>query len=56
VRAIGAAMARRFRGSQVGTTRRALTVDDGWSAVTDNYLKVGLAARHARNEWAFVDL
>jgi hypothetical protein len=26
-------------------------VDDGWSAVTDNYLKVRLPERHARNEW-----
>jgi threonylcarbamoyladenosine tRNA methylthiotransferase MtaB len=56
IRAIGAAMARRFRDSQAGTTRRALTVDDGWSAVTDNYLKVKLDPRHARNEWIFVDL
>ena len=30
-----------------GTTRRALTVDDGWSAVTDNYLKVRLDAAAA---------
>ena len=37
-------MATRFRRSQVGTMRRALTVDDGWSAVTDNYLKVRLDA------------
>ena len=29
-----------FAESQQGTIRRALTVDDGWSAVTDNYLKV----------------
>jgi hypothetical protein len=31
--------------------RRALSVDDGWSAVTDNYLKVRLDAQHPRNQW-----
>ena len=51
VRAIGEEMARRFRASQVGTTRRALTVDDGSAAVTDNYLKVRLDRRRSRNEW-----
>jgi threonylcarbamoyladenosine tRNA methylthiotransferase MtaB len=51
VRAIGQEMSARFRESQQGTVRRALTVDDGWSAVTDNYLKVRLTRRHARNEW-----
>lgn len=51
IRALGADMARRFRASQAGRTRRALVVDDGLSAVTDNYLKVRLAAPHARNEW-----
>lgn len=56
IRAIGDRMSRRFRESQTGTTRRALTVDDGWSAVTDNYIKVRLPAQHARNEWVFVDL
>jgi threonylcarbamoyladenosine tRNA methylthiotransferase MtaB len=51
VRAIGEQLTRRFRESQAGTTRRALTVDDGWSAVTDNYIKVRLEQHHARNEW-----
>ncbi len=51
VRSIGHEMASRFRQSQRGTTRRALTVDDGWSAVTDNYLKVKLEQHHSRNEW-----
>jgi threonylcarbamoyladenosine tRNA methylthiotransferase MtaB len=54
IRAIGAEMARRFRESQVGTTRRALTVDDGWSAVTENYLKVRLQEQRARNEWVHI--
>jgi threonylcarbamoyladenosine tRNA methylthiotransferase MtaB len=54
VRAIGEEMTRRFRASQVGTTRRALTVDDGSAVVTDNYLKVKLDRRHPRNEWVDV--
>ena len=56
LRAIGSDMARRFRESQAGATRRALVVDDGWSAVTDNYLKVRLAEQQPRNEWAAVTL
>jgi threonylcarbamoyladenosine tRNA methylthiotransferase MtaB len=51
VRAIGHEMSSRFRRSQVGSTRRALTVDDGLSAVTDNYLRVRLEERLARNQW-----
>jgi len=51
LRDIGHEMAGRFRQSQRGCIRRALTVDDGWSAVTDNYLKVKLDQRHSRNEW-----
>ena len=54
LRAVGQAMAARFRQSQRGTVRSALTVDDGWSAVTDNYLKVKLNSRRARNEWVRV--
>jgi threonylcarbamoyladenosine tRNA methylthiotransferase MtaB len=56
VRAIGERMTRRFRESQAGSRRRALTVDDGWSAVTDNYLKVRLAEQHSRNRWIEVRL
>jgi threonylcarbamoyladenosine tRNA methylthiotransferase MtaB len=54
VRAIGERMVTRFRESQRGTTRRALTVDDGWSAVTDNYLKIRLDRQHPRNQWVDV--
>lgn len=54
VRAIGEALSRRFKESQTGSVRRALTVDDGWSAVTDNYLKVRLDRQHPRNEWVDV--
>jgi threonylcarbamoyladenosine tRNA methylthiotransferase MtaB len=56
LRAIGAERARRFRAGQAGTARRALTVDDGWSAVTDNYLKVRLPEQHPRNVWIVVNL
>jgi threonylcarbamoyladenosine tRNA methylthiotransferase MtaB len=51
VRAIGHQMATRFRQAQLGTVRRALTVDDGLSAVTDNFLKVRLAEKVPRNQW-----
>jgi threonylcarbamoyladenosine tRNA methylthiotransferase MtaB len=56
LRAIGHEMATRFRRSQIGATRRALTVDDGQSAVTDNYLKVRLPQPHPRNEWIQVQI
>ena len=51
VRAIGQELSRRFRDAQAGTTRRALTLEDGWTAVTDNYVKVRLPAPHPRNQW-----
>ncbi|HEY6361041.1 MAG TPA: tRNA (N(6)-L-threonylcarbamoyladenosine(37)-C(2))-methylthiotransferase MtaB [Vicinamibacterales bacterium] len=54
VRAIGARLSHEFRRAQAGSTRRALTVNDGWSAVTDNYFKVRLEERHPRNQWVDV--
>ncbi len=51
IRDIGRALTGRFRASQVGTTHRALTLDDGTLAVTGNYLKVRIPAGQARNEW-----
>jgi len=51
VRAIGARLAHAFREAQAGRLRRALTVNDGWSAVTDNYFKVRLDGQHPRNQW-----
>jgi threonylcarbamoyladenosine tRNA methylthiotransferase MtaB len=54
IRAIGETMARRFRQAQTGRTLRALTVDDGQSVVTGNYLKLRLDVRRARNEWVDV--
>jgi hypothetical protein len=54
IRGIGRALTERFRASQVGTTHRALTLEDGTLAVTGNYLKVGIRAGQARNEWVRV--
>lgn len=54
MRAIGHEMSVRFRRAQAGTIRRALSVDDGLSAVTDNFLKVRLAERVPRNLWVEV--
>jgi threonylcarbamoyladenosine tRNA methylthiotransferase MtaB len=54
IRAIGECMARRFRQSQVGRMVRGLTVDDGQSVVTGNYLKLRLDERGVRNEWVRV--
>jgi threonylcarbamoyladenosine tRNA methylthiotransferase MtaB len=51
VRELGQRLTARFRASQVGTTHRALTLEDGSLAVTGNYLKVRIPAGHARNEW-----
>jgi threonylcarbamoyladenosine tRNA methylthiotransferase MtaB len=54
VRDIGAQMQQRFREAQHGRVLRALTVDDGWSGVTANYLKVRLDVQRPRNEWVWV--
>ena len=51
VRDIAARLTERFRTSQVGTTHRALTLDDGTVAVTGNYLKVEIPEGLSRNEW-----
>jgi threonylcarbamoyladenosine tRNA methylthiotransferase MtaB len=56
IREIGHALTERFRASQVGTTHRALTLDDGTLAVTGNYLKVRIPAGQARNQWVRVRL
>lgn len=56
VRAVGDWMARRFRASQAGRTIRALTVDDGQSVVTENYLKLRLDVQQRRNEWVHVQV
>lgn len=56
MRKIGAAKAAAFRASQAGREMAALTVDDGWSAVTGNYLKVRLDTARPRNTWVRVTL
>jgi threonylcarbamoyladenosine tRNA methylthiotransferase MtaB len=54
VRDVSERLAVRFRDSQLGTVRRALTLEDGLLAVTDNYLKVRIPSGRARNEWVRV--
>jgi threonylcarbamoyladenosine tRNA methylthiotransferase MtaB len=54
VRAVGQELTRRFQATQVGSTRRALTVDDGSRVVTDNFLKLEIGAGAERNEWVQV--
>jgi threonylcarbamoyladenosine tRNA methylthiotransferase MtaB len=56
VREIGARLTERFRASQIGTTHRALTLEDGAVAVTGNYLKVQIPAGRIRNEWITIQL
>jgi threonylcarbamoyladenosine tRNA methylthiotransferase MtaB len=51
VREIGERMTHRFRCSQWGRIARALTVDDGKSVVTVNYLKLRLDVTCPRNQW-----
>ena len=54
IRDIGHRLTARFRDSQVGTTHRALTLEDGSLAVTGKYLKVRIPRVHGRNEWVIV--
>lgn len=49
LRDVGRSLTRRFRASQVGLVRPALTLDDGTVAVTDNYLKVKIGKGLTRN-------
>ncbi len=55
VREIGQRLTMRFRDSQIGTTHRALTLEDGSLVVTGrNYLKVRIPPGRARNDWVRV--
>jgi threonylcarbamoyladenosine tRNA methylthiotransferase MtaB len=54
VRELGRRLTERFHESQVGTTHRALTLEDGSLAVTGNYLKVRIPPGRTRNEWVRV--
>jgi threonylcarbamoyladenosine tRNA methylthiotransferase MtaB len=56
VRTVGHTLATGFRDVQIGSTRRALTIEDGSAAVTDNGLRVVLETRRRRNEWVDVTL
>ena len=56
IRDIGVAKTAGFRRSQVGRTMRALSVDDGQSVVTGNYLKVRIAEARPRNTWVDVEI
>jgi threonylcarbamoyladenosine tRNA methylthiotransferase MtaB len=56
VRQISRALQERFRASLVGTTRPALTIEDGTIAITDNYVRVAAPPGRARNEWVDVGL
>src|SRR5205814_4889155 len=49
VRDAGARLTQRFRDQQIGTTHRALTLEDGTLAVTGNYLKLRIPAGRTRN-------
>ena len=49
LRAIGADLSRNFRQAQLGTVRPGLTLEDGTLVVTDNYLKLRIAAGSPRN-------
>jgi len=49
LRAIGARLAARFARSQVGTVRPGLTLDDGTTVLTDNFLKVSIPPGLERN-------
>ena len=54
IREIGKRLAFEFLESQIGTTHRALTLEDGSLAVTGNYLKIRIPAGRPRNEWVRV--
>jgi len=56
VRDIAARKSAEFRRNQVGRAMKALTVDDGASVVTGNYLKVRISNPQPRNSWVTVTI
>ena len=56
LRAIGQELSRRFRSAQAGTIRPGLTIDDGTTVVTDNFLKVRIPPGVGRNQRVSVKL
>ena len=49
VRKVGAELSERFRASQRSSVRHGLTIDNGQTVVTDNYLKLSVNPGFARN-------
>jgi threonylcarbamoyladenosine tRNA methylthiotransferase MtaB len=56
VRELGDGLRQRFRQSQIGGRRPALTIEDGTVAVTDNGLRLRIGPGHARNERLLVEI
>jgi threonylcarbamoyladenosine tRNA methylthiotransferase MtaB len=56
LREIAARKSELFRRNQVGRVMKALTVDDGTSVVTGNYLKVRIRNPQPRNCWVTVEV
>jgi threonylcarbamoyladenosine tRNA methylthiotransferase MtaB len=54
LRAVSQRLSDCFRHGQSGSVHRALTLDDGTTAVTGNYLKVTIPPGHPRNTWVRV--
>ena len=50
LREIAQRLSQKFRDAQLGSVRPALTIDDGATVVTDNYLKLRIGEGLARNE------
>jgi threonylcarbamoyladenosine tRNA methylthiotransferase MtaB len=56
IRHVARDLSERFRSSQIGSTHRALTLEDGSHAITANYLKLRIPPGRTRNEWVYVRL
>jgi threonylcarbamoyladenosine tRNA methylthiotransferase MtaB len=50
LREMGGQLSRRFRRRFAGTERNGLTIEDGSTVLTDNYLRVRIPAGRSRNE------
>ena len=56
IRAVGQRLHERFRAAQTDRVHRALTIEDGSTAVTGIGLKVAISPRQTRNQWVRVRL
>jgi threonylcarbamoyladenosine tRNA methylthiotransferase MtaB len=54
LRAVSSVLSSRFRDSQIGSVHRALTLEDGTTALTGNFLKLKVAPGNPRNSWVTV--